>query len=1116
METLRGRGFPWRTALGLTWLGLAAGCASDFDTSRVSRGEQSFGSIVVELACKRMAHLHDLADGDGRVDVSGTRYRSACRGEEAAPADAPGDLRALLARRNELAFALDTAAPEDYLPALQALLTSEGFLALYDDDSTTAAIDALVASMRFAADDPERGPALHDALVRLEERAGYRPLDATPGLMGAVIEYPELGQSLRALTGAIAAGGSAEAEWNALLAAVAASMRHAEKAPDPADPERVANLVLGLLLTTDPLLASSSTSEALELVQRDHRGLAAVQVGADGQMLAPFVDQDGDGLADMDDAGRFVDAAGTAIPAPAPYEPAPGQEREPWAYRDDAGRALASEGGPRLYRHVALDGTLLAAAARDMAGLMAPERGAVLDLMRGSSVLLGARVDAVRSYASGETLAYRGFDTGTAALLDMFHGYLQVLRDPVIDDVLALADELLRNHEPELARIAEAVISSSRLGDAYPAAALQPGSPLWDDLMPVLQDIAAEPGLVEDVLAVLEQPEVARLGQHFASYMKYSDRFSFDADQNVVGSFATEVDRGQPDQGGNRSLWQRLLHVIADANGDTLCSKPGARVKDAVLFIDAVFEAECELFFVENTALLFVQSIAYARDGDGDFIPVGDGKFQTKAELTFNSILVDLLGFLIDLDDFLESRSGILGFTTHPTPQALSRMLFLQPSPTFVTDVIDPPRCRDGHLYTEAHADTLQVWEADGFYDDVRPIIQVFADHDAEILFVELLTVLHEHWPSPGSSDHQHADPGQPDYVWGSNAVTFEPLIVDMLDQDALLPALVETAPALNAITVQGRSYSEILVGALRYVIEPRDGLARRDGATETQTNDGRPVPVLSPWYVLADAYARRDAGLADDGDRQAWDRAGRGLLDALLRGENADGAGWRFRSQRGRGMLLVLLSFLRDRLAAHDAAGDRDDWLASALMRDIEDSAASPLAAAIVDLGAALARDPDARAPIEGVLAYMLDQDANGGGFVQGLVAVADLLQKATRDELDMIPVAHAFGEIMRPERGWMAPLVRFLHGASQSDADGALARLLRNLFTPHRRGHTPLGEIADSLAEVHRARPFGDLGEPFARDDYPAVLRGMADFMDEERRGLRKFIAIVKGRKL
>lgn len=437
--------------VGCTWLGLAAGCSSDFDTGRRPRGEQSFGATVVELACKRMAHLHDLADGDGRVDVSGSRYRAVCRGEEEAPANAPDHLRALLERRDTLRLAIDSAAPASDLPALQAWLTSEGFLALYDDGTTTAAVDALVAGLRFAAGDAERGPALHEALVRLDGRPGYRPPRGHAGADGGSDRVPALHEALGALTGAIAAGGSAEQEWHALIAAVAASMRHAAEAPDPTDAERTANLALGLLFRTDPSLGSS----------------------------------------------------------------------------------------------------------------VAPD-------------------------------------------------------------------------------------------------------------------------------------------------------------------------------------------------------------------------------------------------------------------------------------------------------------------------------------------------------------------------------------------------------------------------------------PALGA------------------------------------------------------------------------------------------------------------------------------------LMRDIEDTAASPLAGAMVAFGAALARDAEVRAPVEGTLACMLDQSANRAGFVHGLVAVADLLQMAVSDQRNMTPVARALGEMTRPERGWVAPIVRFLHGASRSDTSGALAGLLRNLFTPHRAGDTALSQISDSLAEVHRARPFNELGHTFAVDDYQAMLRGMADFMDEERRGLRKFIAIVKGRKL
>ena len=1118
METTRGQATGWRTILGLTWLGLAVGCASDFDTRRASGLEQSFGAAVVELACKRMAYLHDMADGDGRVDVSGNEYRATCRGQADPPADAPDDVRALVARRNELAFALDSAAPETYLPALQELLTSEAFLTLYDSNAATGAIDALVALLRFAADDPARAPAFHDALVRLAARPGYRPLDTAPGLMGAALGYPEVHAAMRAFTGAIDAGGSAEEAWNALLAAAGASLRHAEAAAVPADPERTANLVLDLLFTEDPLLGAGVTPDPqLDVVRRDQRGVARIRRLDDGQLPAPFADQDGDGLADVDGIGRFVDAGGALIAAPAPYEPAPGEEDMPWPHRDEEGRALASAGGPLLYEHMALDATLLAALARDSAGLLGPDRGVMLDAMRGASLLMGERVDATRAYASGETLAYRGFDTGSAALLDMVYGYLQLLRGARGDELLALSDELLRHQEPIVARLAEAAVAGARLGEAYPEAVLAPGSPLWDDLMAVVQQMAEEPGLVEDLLVALEEsPEVVELGQYFGSFMKYSDRFSYDAEQNLVGSFATEVDRSRRDTGFDRSVWQRLLHVVADSNGDELCSKAGAVVEEPIFGIDVTFDARCELFRVENVGVFFLQSIAYAKDGSGRVILDDDGNPVPKAELTFNSGLVDLLDFFIDMDEFLESRSGIAGFTTHPTAHALGRMLFLQQKSPFLLAVLEPERCRDGHLYEEVHADTLQVWEIDGFYDSIRPIVQVFADHEREDLFVDLMTVLHDHWPSRDSGDHQQADATQPDYAWASNAVSYEPLIVDILAQEAFLPALVESAPTLNAITIEGRPFVDVVADTLRFLVEPRDGLAKRDGSTATETNDGEPVPVLSSWYVLADAYARRDAALGTEGEYQAWQRVGRGLVDTLLRGEDVAGSGWRFRNPRARGTLLVLLDFMRQRIAAHDAAGDRDAWLTRDLVGSFEDFMAGPVGAAALDLAAALARDPAARAPIEGLLGYMFDQSADAAGFAQGLTGTADLVQAAMLDDASVLPMAHLAGEAIRPERGWIAPLVHFAHGSSQSDANGVLAELFRNLFTPHRRGRTPLGEIADSIGEVHRARPHAELGAPFAREDYSAILRGVADFMDEEKRGLRKFIDIIKGRKL
>ena len=87
----------------------------------------------------------------------------------------------------------------------------------------------------------------------------------------------------------------------------------------------------------------------------------------------------------------------------------------------------------------------------------------------------------------------------------------------------------------------------------------------------------------------------------------------------------------------------------------------------------------------------------------------------------------------------------------HPTPEALNRVLFLDPMPDMLADTMDPARDKDGDLYLDQHVGTLPVWEANGFYDQIRPIVQAFADNNAEQLFVDFMAVMHKHWATPQS-----------------------------------------------------------------------------------------------------------------------------------------------------------------------------------------------------------------------------------------------------------------------------------------------------------------------------------------------------------------------------
>ncbi|MEZ4401964.1 MAG: hypothetical protein R3B06_18180 [Kofleriaceae bacterium] len=1106
---------------------VAAGCASPLDTTRAPVDTGSFGTTVLTLVCKRFAYADDLADG-GATDVRGDAYRDVCR-EGLAPPDSASDrMKALAAERDRLITTVDTIFPDDYLAPLQGYLTQNDFLALYDDDRAQGSIDALIGMLRLMADDP----AVVGALERLGPRIGYRPLRPALGAVRALVRYPELNQLLLALTTAITEGGSARGEWKRLINAVGGALRAAQPSANPGDPDRTLRVALDLLLRERATLGTSAT---VPLTLRDARGLAQPVA-----IAAPFVDRDGDGAADVDGQGRFVDGTGAVIDAPTPFDVPTGEVAAPWPHRDSAGRALTAAGGPALYRYVDLDATVLAALARDGIALFDPGKGTALDLLRGASALVGPRQAATHTYANGETLDYRGYDTAASPLLDLGYAYSQLLADPGIGDTLALGRELAVNHEPEVARLAEAVVKAFRAGDGHPEAQVPVDAPLWDDLVPVLRQIAANPALFTALMTALEKPEVAQLGERFRTLMAYKDRFDINpANQTVTGSFATQVDRSRPDSSYDRSIFQRFLHLINDSNGARACNKQGARVRDPFLNITLGTYNECALFRVDNLAVFYLQSMAYAKDGAGNVIcEDAGGEFNStrtaataagcagfgsgwrpRPKANFNYNWGGLVRTSIDTfggDGFLEDTVGIAGMRSHPTPEALNRVLFLNPTPAYLTNIIDPLRDKEGDLFISQHAGTLPVLEKDGFYAQMRPVVQAFADQNAEQLLVDILAVLHKHWPSRSSINHQSVDPAAPSYVWGSGAVSYEALIVDILADGSLMSALAASAPTLDAITVRGKRYPAIVRAAVAYLLTPRAGLADRTGRTTTTTADGRAVGQLSPWHLLADAYRGKQARLGAAGSEgEAWTQSVSELVDVLARGADVPGQGWRWKNPRLRGVLDGLLELLEQRVAVHDAAGDRARWLATDLPADMRDLVTSPVFAGAADFVVSLQAEPETRVQLDKVMQYLVSEAQASESFVAALTAIADVAQLAL-DDADLVPIAHVLGQSLAPERGWLEAHLAFVKGARTVDAAGTLARLMTNLYDEARPDRTAVGELVDGLTEVLRANPYQDLGEPLTAADYRSILTGVADFLDEEQRGLRKFIAIIKSRNL
>jgi hypothetical protein len=1136
------RALAW-VAVTAAATGAVSGCASDLDTSRNTVDEGSFGQTLVTLVCKRIAYIEDLGDGDGRVDVSGARFREVCRGLEAAPGDAPDEIHALAAHRDRLVQAIDTMWPASMLDDVQSFATSEQFLAAYDDDTIEDGMIALHGMLRLVADDTE----MLQVVEALALREGYTP--GASGALASILSSPDLRDVLLYTSDDIAPGGSAHEALTLLASATAFELQNLEVPADPRDPERTGRLLLDLLLSKH---SSLTTQTPLLLVARDHRGIAEIAPLTPGVLPPPFVDVDGDGLADVDELGRFVDATGVVIDAPSPL---PTADPDPeGTVRDELGRAIESSVSQLpLYRYHYPDDTLLVALARDASALLDPEQGTGIDLVRGAGALMGPRAPATREY-DGTRLEYNGFDTTQAPILDALHAGLQVLRDPNAGDLLALARTLLDQHEPTAAELAEALLDAldvpGELGELGDRAQLEANSRLLDDLVPVLQQILDEPGLLEDLLTAMHDPKVEQLGGYFRDYMRHSDRIGYDPVTQAVidldtGEPATElskeVDRSAPDAGFNRSIFQRVLHLLADTNGLSLCNQQDAmlEVKDGSLTITAGPYDECALVEIENLAVFYVQSLAYLRDAQGGFVTdledvdrtnpndardgvcdnsdsgTNTGKFLPKARFVFNwnSAILDAASN----DEVLALSVEIPGFSHCPTPQVLNRVLFLDPQPEPLVGMLGAgnPRNRFGQPLAELHAGSLPGWELGEFYDLVQPLAQPFVDHGKEQLFLDLLIAMHNHWPSRASESYQQEDPEGPNYAFASNLVSFEPIIVEVLDRNLLMPALANGAAVLDGLTVNEKPAAQVLRNAGNFLLKPLDGLTTRTGAASITRPSGEEVTALAPWHLLAGSVTSvLDAIDASGARGQAFEDGISEAVDIFLRAEPDDEGDWHFRNPRVRGVGLILIDFLDTRLQAH--AADRDTWLTQELPGDIEELMAGPFVAGASDLVDALDQDPMARKAVEGLLAYALDESRDPGAFATMVTATIDVLQLVLLAQGEIVPVARGLGAVLDPARGWLDPLLSVAHATGQADTQGVLAQTLRNLFTEHEPGRTPIGDIIDGISAVQRVNPRADLDVRYNTLDYQTVLRGIAEFVKDEKRGLRKFIRVIQGRHL
>lgn len=960
--------------LGLT-VCTAVAC-TDFDATRkppvakTTLGEDLYGALCDRVGASSLGE-----------DLTGASYHAVCHKDAAGHyadtvdvAQLPPDdseprrlgiakLEAMARRRADLVAALDATFPDVTIadpknPSKQVRLhdalvaLTRSITPLYD--STPFAPDAngnklpLVPSTTQAVGRMFDAIATSDkavsALSKLSGRLGYRPLHVGLGAIRPALAYPGLRTMTQSALKLVGPGGPAEKELHAVLDVSENELRTAlpdtPKTPyviidqnkaQPNRPRTDLELIQTLLLAENPAFKRQATDPPRYIVARDPRGYVLVNGSVPGfpnTVAAPFTDANGDGMADVDAFGRFVDAKGQPVPVDLPFDYPSVTRVRP---SDSFGRALDG-GGNLLYRYIDTTQALSGSLARDLLALVDPsttdDHETLMDELGGAIVLYGDR--ASKKITTPYTLAYDGFDTDGSPLVDLFYAFGQLLGDEESDDFLQWMIDLGENHEDLLARLlGEALATYANATDASKplnaAAALPRTSTIWDEMADVLANIgrvgpdANNPrGLLEDLIIALSNDDVLGLGPAFSNYVEFKDRENYDpndlngttlnleSNDHTAPHTATGWTTPPSDAPGNRSDFQKIFQMIHDANGVKACNKDGAKVHIKVLGFDMTYPLfggtlkECDLFSFDDLGVLYVDAIV--------------GKAKLKVNDGTLSALMKLLPGATS-DQMFEDSSGITGMKlSQPTPAALNRLVFfgadstnskLAPNDldpyrsgknaqtnTFIKDLIDPvassscPKSGPNQTNECSSFDqTLRgrdpaaifLFEHWNTYKSLAPLLDPFVRHGKEKLFLDLIEVLNRHWASAahGPECSKSGTPQtNPSYCSEDGVVAYEPILADALAGD-LLPAMHEFSKVLMAQQIQStrvkggvRDGVDVAATLVRKLFDPNEaaavGMTDRFGNAQTVWSDGT---TAKPQLTPFDLFAN---GLVAMDDRFA------------------------------------------------------------------------------------------------------------------------------------------------------------------------------------------------------------------------------------------------------
>jgi hypothetical protein len=551
-------------------------CTPDFEKLTDQRSPRgTLGEEVYKTLCRRVAGTELPADIEGRQSEVLCLGQATEVDDELVErrAELPARLVALADRRAQLVRAVDDLLPDELGDELELLMRE--LLPFYDPpeerlQNGTRSFATLL--QRLAAD-----PAALEGLETIA-RDGMSSREGAFGIYRAFLGYDRLNTLFSSVLPVLTRDPAVQPYFKTMLEGMALEMATSELDDEPgSDTLRMKDL----LSRSRPELGSG---RPLFVVLRDKRGFP-VPTPVAGQVVPfPFVDADGDQLADVRDAEFVVQASlGRDLPEPFPEVSESGVERDAYgrAYGLNADGSVNRD--RTLYATRDADPSVLSAALKEAAKLFDEQNQTAVHVARLVPALFGTRKERVEPYGAA-AYGYSAPDVNQSPAVDLAHASSVLLDRPLYEQSLELTQRLLDEHEGLLTEALDPLLTLERrtraASDAYPKAELSEGSVFWDELLfelermsrrrktqdgPTLvelllrgalgyaRNLEKEGGPVEQVMS----PEVLKhQGALIATLMRFKDEWRNNpkgeseraaGDPATIGSFRTPVDRSKPD-----------------------------------------------------------------------------------------------------------------------------------------------------------------------------------------------------------------------------------------------------------------------------------------------------------------------------------------------------------------------------------------------------------------------------------------------------------------------------------------------------------------------------------------------------------------------------------------